>query len=703
MRIGQGLRLRASSFSKYPQGESLKHALAMGARAPPVEGGAMRDLSRLLRPKSIAVLGAGWALNVIEQCQKMGFEGPIWPVHPTKTDIGGLRAYASLSDLPHAPDATFIGVNRHATIDVVATLSAMGAGGAVCFASGWTEAGAPELQAQLVAAAGDMPILGPNCYGVINYLDGALLWPDQHGGVAVDRGVALVSQSSNIVINLGMQKRALPVAYVACLGNAAMVGLADLAGALLDDPRVTALGLYIEGIDDAPAFAALAQAARAAGKGIVCIKSGKTEMSRSAAASHTASLAGGGAASSAFLRQIGVAEVNSPSELIETLKIFHTHGPDLGARICSLSCSGGEAGLVADLAAPFGIDFPPVPPAIHSHLAEVLGPIVTISNPLDYHTFIWGDGPRTTDVFTSMLAGYDAGIYIIDPPRGDRCDPAGYQPALDAIVAAQNTTGKIAFPIASLPENFDEQMAIRLMDQGICTLMGLETALAAIAAAQTRAGASGWRPVPALPIRAAQMLSEHEAKEILRAAGVAVPRSQTAGTIQELAEKARSLTAPLALKGLGFAHKTESGAVRLNLASLHGQAEMAGAQGYLAEEMVTGAVAEMLLGLARDPIYGITLTLGMGGVAAEVLADTVTLVLPATAPEIETALRRLRLWPLLDGYRGRAKADIGALVEVALALGALMQADQSLEEIEINPILLRQTGAVAVDALIRKV
>ncbi len=262
----------------------------------------MTSLDRLLRPRHIAVLGAGWARNVIEQCEKMGFAGQVWPVHPTRTEIGGLKAYTSLADLPEPPDATFVGVNRHATVEVVAELARMGAGGAICFASGWTEAGEPELQDQLVRAAGDMPILGPNCYGVINYLDGALLWPDQHGGIRVDRGVALISQSSNIVINLGMQKRALPVAYVACLGNAAVVGLAELAGALLDDPRVTALGLYIEGIDDAAAFAALAERARAMGKGIVCIKSGKTELSRTAAASHTASLAGGGAASSAYLR-----------------------------------------------------------------------------------------------------------------------------------------------------------------------------------------------------------------------------------------------------------------------------------------------------------------------------------------------------------------------------------------------------------------
>jgi acyl-CoA synthetase (NDP forming) len=661
----------------------------------------MSRLDRLLRPRHIAVLGAGWALNVIEQCRKMGFEGPVWPVHPTKAEIGGLKAYPGLADLPEPPDATFIGVNRFATIDVVAELAALGAGGAICFASGWEEAGEAGLQDRLVRAAGAMPILGPNCYGVINYLDGALLWPDQHGGVRVDRGVALVSQSSNIVINLGMQARGLPVAYVACLGNAAVVGLAELTGALLDDPRVTAVGLYVEGIDDAPAFAALAEKARAMGKGVVAIKSGKTEASRTAAASHTASLAGGGAASSAFLRQVGVAEVDTPSELVETLKIFHVHGPRIGTRLCSLSCSGGEAGLVADLAAPFGLDFPFVPQATHDRLFAVLGSIPTISNPLDYHTFIWGDGPKTTEVFSAMLEAYDAGLYLIDPPRADRCDPSSYQPALDAIVAAQRATGKPAFPVALLPENFGEARVGAMLAEGVCTLLGLETALAAVKAAQTPAGRAGWRPVAVLAPRETRLLTEAEGKALLAEAGVAVPRSVTGATIAEAAGKLR-FGAPYALKGLGFAHKTEAGAVRLGLTGLEGQAEMPGATGYLVEEMVTGAVAEVLLGLQRDPVYGVTLTLGMGGVTAEVLADTVTLVWPVTEDQVLAAARGLRLWPLLDGYRGRPKADMAAVAAMAVRLGALMQADDSLEEIEINPVMVRQQGAVAVDALVRR-
>ncbi|PJF09444.1 acyl-CoA synthetase [Pseudorhodobacter sp. MZDSW-24AT] len=647
------------------------------------------------------MLGSVWAENVIAQCHKMEFAGEVWPVHPTRARVAGVPAYRALSDLPGVPDATFIGVNRHATLEVVRALADMRAGGAICFASGWEEAGEAGLQAELVAAAGEMPVLGPNCYGLINYLDGALLWPDQHGGQRVQRGVALVSQSSNIVINLTMQARALPVAYVACLGNAAQVGLAELAGALLGDDRVTALGMYVEGIDDAPALAQLATAAAAAGKGIVCLKSGKTALSRAAAASHTASLAGDAAVSSAFFRKAGIAEVATLPELLETLKIFHAHGRGLGPRLCSLSCSGGEAGLVADLGAAAGLAFAPPAPQTRARLGEILGPLVTIANPLDYHTFIWGDGPRTTDVFATMLAGYDAGVFLIDPPRPDRCDPASFQPALDAIGAAARITGKPAFAVSSLPENFDEALAARMLADGVVPLMGLETALGAIRAAQDVAATVPALPLPARAARGAALLDEAAAKEVLRAAGLPVPRGVVAADLAALAPAGAGVPAPWVLKGLGFAHKTEAGAVRLGLTSLEGQAAMPGATGYLLEEMAEGAVAEVLVGLRRDPVYGIALTLGMGGVTAELLADTVTLVLPVSGAEVQAALRRLRLFPLLDGYRGRPRGDLAALEAMVLRLCDLMLADD-YEEIELNPVLVFERGVMAVDAVMWK-
>jgi hypothetical protein len=238
------------------------------------------------------------------------------------------------------------------------------------------------------------------------------------------------------------------------------------------------------------------------------------------------------------------------------------------------------------------------------------------------------------------------------------------------------------------------------MAQGVCTLMGLETALAAIRAAQVGPGPKGWRPLAPVAHRETVLLDEATGKALLAAAGVAVPRSATAVDLAGLS--VAGLTAPYALKGLGFAHKTEAGAVRLGVTSLEGQAEMVGATGYLLEEMVTGAVAEVLVGLRRDPVYGVSLTLGMGGVTAEVLADTVTLILPATEAEVLAALGKLRLWPLLDGYRGRKRADVAAVAALAVRLGQVMAADASLEEIEINPVMVRESGAVAVDALIRR-
>ena len=249
------------------------------------------------------MFGSGWAENVITQCQKIGFAGDIWPVHPKRKTIAGVPCFASVATLPGVPDVAFLGINRDAVIEVTRQLAAIGCGGAVCFASGFAESGQLDRQQQLVAAAGDMPLLGPNCYGFINYLDGALLWPDQHGGRRCTKGVALISQSSNIAINLGMQARGLPVGYVGCVGNQAQTSLTDMTAALLADPRITAAGLYIEGIDDTARFAKLAYDARQNGKYIVAIKAGKTRSSQQAVNAHTAALAGDAAASSAFLRQ----------------------------------------------------------------------------------------------------------------------------------------------------------------------------------------------------------------------------------------------------------------------------------------------------------------------------------------------------------------------------------------------------------------
>lgn len=471
----------------------------------------MSVLRRLLSPQNVVVIGGGvWGRSVIEQCQKLGFEGKIFAVHPTAETLAGVPTYRSVSDLPNAPDAAFIGVNRIATIEQVRTLSAKGAGGAVCFASGFLEtkdedADGAALQSALIEAAGVMPIIGPNCYGFVNYLDRFCLWPDQHGGRAVDTGVAIVTQSSNIMINLSMQQRGLPIAYALTAGNQAQTSLAALGRAVLDDPRVTALGLYIEGIGDLKDFENLARHASTLNKSIVALKVGWSEQAQQATISHTASLAGSATSADALLARLGVARVNSLAEMVEALKILHQVGPLAGKRLVSASCSGGEASLMADTAhrQQNGIVFPALNQTQRDGLRSVLGEKVALANPLDYHTYIWGNLPAMADVYSAILdAPIDFGIIVVDFPRADRCDGAAWDYVIEAAQIAQKRTSKAVALLASLPENMPEDRALQIAKAGLVPLCGLEVGLAAIASV------ASVHPVPEASVIAAPRLCQ---------------------------------------------------------------------------------------------------------------------------------------------------------------------------------------------------
>ncbi|MGJ8572677.1 MAG: acetate--CoA ligase family protein [Hoeflea sp.] len=675
------------------------------------------DLSRLLRPRSIALFGGGWAVNIVAQLKKSGFDGDIWPVNPKRTDILGVPCIASVDDLPGVPDASFIGVNRDATIEVVERLSVMGAGGATCFASGFLESesestGGADLQARLIEAAGDMPILGPNCYGLLNYLDNVTLWPDQHGGIPVESGVAIVAQSSNIAINMTMQARGLPIAYVVAAGNQAQIGASDIASALLDDDRVTAIGLYLEGFGDIRALEDFAARARAKGKPVVAIKIGRSDKARAATMTHTASLAGNAAAGSALLKRLGIIEVETIAVFLETLKLLHAIGPLPGASVCSVSCSGGEASLMADLSGGTSLEFSEFAEPQRAALKAELGPIVTIANPLDYHTFIWGDVPRMTRVFSTVMGeSFDLTVFILDMPRADRCDPSGYQCAVDAIIAAKAETGARVAVLASLPENMSDVFTHQFLTGGVAVLHGMSEGIAAIGAAIE---AGRMHSVATEPLMLAEdtagtstILSEAASKEALSGYGLKIPLSVQAQSIDELIEETRALSFPVVLKGVGLAHKSEAGLVALNIldepslsaAARHMQTVTSE---FLVEEMAVGGLAELLVGITRDPTGTFMLTLGAGGVLTELLADTASLLLPATQTDIQTALKDLKIGRLLEGYRGKPAADMDALTDAVLAICAYAQAHaERLVELEVNPLIARAGDAVAVDALIR--
>lgn len=676
----------------------------------------MQDLDRLLRPQSIAVIGGGmWCRSVIEQCQKFGFSGKLWPVHPKAEEIGGLRAYRSVNELPDAPDAAFIGVNRHATVDVVKNLANVGSGGAVCFASGFLEAqaedeGGAKLQQELLTAAGDMPIIGPNCYGFINYLDGAALWPDQHGGRRVERGVAIITQSSNMAINISMQNRALPIAYIATAGNQAQQGLADIGRALLCDDRVSALGLHIEGLGNIAAFEALSKAAKEMGKGIVAIKVGQSEQAQAATISHTASLAGSDAGARAVLNRLGIARLKSVPEFLETLKLLHFCGPLKGNKIASLSCSGGEASLIADTALSYNVRFPALNEIQRVGLREALGPMVALANPLDYHTYIWGNGRAIGAMMTAMMTGdQDITLSIVDFPRDDRCSPAAWECVLEgAEIAVKEGSGPLAF-VTTLPENISEPVADRLMAMNVLPMHGFNETLAAIEAAHFIALSQEdtWPPIViGKSSRNPVMIDEADAKSELSAFGLDVPHRAIASSLEDVLKEGTRIGFPLVLKGRGIAHKTESGAVRLDISNseeLERAVREMGVKEFLVEEMIEEAVCELLIGITRDAAHGFVLTLAAGGVLTELLSDQVSLVLPVQVKDVNKALGQLKLSKLLAGYRGKPAAELSQIAKAVMALQEYVLAHiNEVEEVEINPLIVTPARSIAVDALIRK-
>lgn len=681
---------------------------------------APKALSRLLRPRSIAVIGGREAAEVIRQCEKLGFDGDLWPVNPRRDSLEGRPCFSRLEDLPAPPDAAFIAIPAAPTVEAVAVLAGMGAGGAVCYASGFKEVdGGGGLQDELIAAAGDMPIIGPNCYGVVNYLDGAALWPDQHGGRRCAKGVAIITQSGNIGLNLTMQARGLDLTYMITLGNQAAIGIEHCIEALLDDPRVNAIGLHIEGLGDLPAFERAALKAAKRGVPIAALKAGRSEQGARIALSHTATLAGEDDLYDAFFRRVGVARAHAIPDFLETLKCLGMAGPLTGNRLVSMSCSGGEASLIADLARDLPLAFPDMEPDHKRAIGDTLNEYVTVSNPLDYHTFIWGDEERMAACFSAVMqGGYDMTLLILDMPRRDRCDGTDWLSACRALAWAAKDTGGKAAVVATLPECMDEKTALFLCDNGIIPFYGMTEALAAITAA---VGYGDFLKAPApAPFRPAELaegpvrvFDEWRSKRLLSSIGIAPPRGSLVRSETEAVAAAEALGYPVVLKVVSdtLVHKTEAGGVALNLADGDQVFEAAGrllalADTLLIETMITDGVAELIVGIDRDPQFGAYLVVGFGGVLVELIGDSQSLLLPTNRETVSAALRSLKVSALLDGYRGLPEGDFDAAVDAILAIATFVGDNGAgIEEIDINPLVVRPRGkgVVALDAYIKMI
>ena len=678
-----------------------------------------RAMQRLLAPRSIALVGGAWADAALAASAVIGYTGEVWRVHPSRPSSAAQRYFRSIDELPRAPDATFIAAPNREVPAIAAALARRGAGGFVCFAAGFSETATLEgerLTRELLASAGELPFFGPNCYGFINFFDAAALWPDQVIGSRCERGVALICQSGTIALDLSFNDRSLPIGYVLTVGNQTRLAAEDLIELLAEDARVTAFGLYLEGVRDAARFARAAERARAAGKPIALIKAGRTEAASLTVRTHTGALAGADAAFGAFCAQAGIARCESLATLCETLKIFHSGGPLRGRRVLTMGASGGDMAMTADAARHLGLDFAPIPAAAAASLREILSDRVHISNPFDFHTHVWFDSSRQHAMFSAVQrAGYDVVAFLVDCPPEGAADTSAYVSVIGQFAAALSGTTTRGAVVASLPESLSRATREKCLAAGIVPLQGQREALEALdlagALGETWArGAAVQLHLPRTAAASARTLAEHEAKRALADFGVPVPRSRLVSAA-DAAEAAAALGFPVVIKAAGgqLEHKTELGAVVLDVrsaaeATAAAQRLSALSATLLVEEMVSDGVAEVLVGVSVDPQFGQLLVLGAGGVLTELLRDSVSLLPPFTAAAIEAALGRLKLARLLGGYRGRPPADVAALVQTALACTRYAAANlERLVELDLNPVIVRPqgSGAVAVDALIR--
>jgi acyl-CoA synthetase (NDP forming) len=692
---------------------------------------AIRDnLKRLLAPRHLAFVGGRSMARALKRCADGGFTGQMWLVNPQHDCLDGIPCVRRVADLPCGPDAVFVATNRELTLTCIAELAAIGTGGAICYASGFAETGADgaALQQQLLEVAGDMALLGPNCYGLLDYLHSSALWPVAHGGKTVEKGVAVLTQSGNFAYNLSMSDRSLPVAYMASVGNQAQLGVAELMDVLLDEPRVTAIGLHLEGLKNVPGFARAAHKALEKGIPIIALKTGVSQLGAELALSHTSSLSGSDALYDSLFARLGVIRVSGPVSFVETLKAAACGNLPAGNRLIALACSGGDAGLIADYAERDHLALPKLNADQRAELAQVLPSYANLVNPLDFTTAIWGDREALHSMLdTALRTDADAAMLVLDYPA----EFTGERPECDLLLAlfcaALGRHGKSGFVTSAFPELLPVHARERLHAHGIPALQGVEDALAAwgqIAGYQNHRRVLLERGESILEPLCPQALDGHgvaldewASKQALRAFGLPTPPS-VLSTPERAITDAQVLGYPLVLKAVStdLPHKTEAGAVALNLsdaAALSAAIEQMRGQiaayapgvafdRLLLESMAAQPLAELIVGIKRENDFGLALVIGAGGILVELLKDSRSLLLPTTDDAIRNALLSLRSAALLQGFRGREVADMDALVSAIRAVADYACANaERLLELDVNPLLVNAQGATAVDALIR--
>jgi acyl-CoA synthetase (NDP forming) len=685
------------------------------------------DLSRLLHPRTIAVVGAtdregSYAGETLLNLERIGYEGTVWGVNPGRTEAHGVPCFAALGELPAPADAVVVAIPAAGVPAAVAEAGSTGCGGAVVYGAGFGEvAQGKRLEQELAEAAArfELPLCGPNGNGIVALWERAALWGDALR--PLDPGpVALVSQSGNVAVNALATRRGLRLHTVVSCGNAVGLDPAEWVAALAEEDEVGSIALYLEGDGDGERLCeALARCAER-GVGVAVLKVGASTAGAVAAVAHTGAVAGDQRVFRALVEEAGAAWAADVHELLELAKTLAVPGarPAAGGGLAVLTCSGGDSALAADECDRMGLPLPPLDAATGAGLRELLPDAATVGNPLDYTALIWGEVEPLRDIViaTGSDPGIDQLLVLYDQPAGiDGAPDASWSAVREGILAGAAGSPVPVVLASTLPELLDDDAAVRFAEAGIPPVAGLRTGLECVAALRQAPGdPDRLREIGAAAARRSTgspdgWLAEHEAKQLLRGAELPVVEGRLVIDEDDAVAALGELGGPVALKlsAPGLVHKSELGGLALDLSSeddvraAHRRLVAVGVEGasVLAERMSAPGV-ELLVAARTDGVVP-ALVVGMGGLWTDAYDDVAIVPLPAAPARVEPALRGLRGAGLLTGARGRPPVDLAAVAALAAGVGALLL-ESGLELIELNPVLVHASGPVAVDAIAQR-
>jgi len=691
-----------------------------------------RNLGRLLRPRSVAIVGASatpgaLGATVLANLERQGFDGDIHLINPKRAVIGSRQALGAIDELPPGVDVAVLAIPRAAVLDSIRALAGRGVGAVIIFSAGFAEGGEEGLAEQReiarIADAHGMVIEGPNCLGLVNYIDMIPLTFVETPSFPLGdrRGVAIVSQSGAMaaVLAVTLFSRAIGLSYSISTGNEAASGVEDYVEYLIADTKTKAIAMIVEQFRQPRRFLALAEKARAAGKPIILLHPGKSSAARESAATHTGAMAGDHALMRVKVERAGVLVADTLEELGDTIDIVATCGIVPGARAAVLTESGAFKALTLDLCEAVGLPLPVIDDNDAPALRAALPPFVPVSNPVDLTAQALVDPDLYRRALSALLDDDRFGsiVFAIIQTDAATCD-LKFPPIIDAIRTLKPAKSIIFAGMddgAQVPADYIA--ALRALNVPYFpTPDRVFRAMALLDRFAARRAEVAAPALASIALPAAGVIPEHRAKELLRPLGIPFPPARLARTLAEAEAIASDLGYPVVLKAQSpaLSDKSDAGGVIVGVedgpavadawarmqASIAAHSPGLVLDGILVEAMGKRGL-ELIIGAKNDPEWGPIILVGFGGVQAEIWKDVRLLPTDLSRAAIIEELYALKSGALLQGFRGSPAMDAGAVADIVLALGAALEAGPAIREIDLNPVVVYPAGegAVALDAL----